>query len=194
MKKSVSLCFFAFVLIMFFTPIVNAETLSLPSDLIKAISCKTIDEVAELVLSISTNPNDLSYEKKTLSDGKQVSIYMDDVVLSSHTYNRIYGTMTEKYFNYKFSSSRPFGETIETSQDFIDTVNECTQLYGPSIRTKRTALYNAEENKRAIAWYVDELDITITVAYLYGDVSELKFPEMEIILDSGNLETDKIFE
>ena len=80
----------------------------------------------------------------------------------------------------------PFGESVDESQVYIDTVNHFQNKYGRASGTNEKEF--AEANKRIygrdyLRWKDDEKNLKIAVLYADGNVSENKSPYIEILLE-----------
>lgn len=81
---------------------------------------------------------------------------------------------------------QPFGQNIEESQTYIDTVNYFQSMYGRATGSDNEKF--AETNKRIfgrdyLRWKDDEKNLKIAVLYADGNVSENKSPYIEILLE-----------
>lgn len=190
MKSFIRFMMIATALIFFNLSISLGESAALPSFVLDAVSLTTDLNTRIDLSSIADNPESIIFELSEYKDNCYDARY-ENISLNSQMYECIRGNWLIKTDNtYKFLMTfilpRPFGETIDSCQPYIDAVNDYTNTFGYPIETRWDETNKAVYGRSSISWYSKEHDITISILYVDGDISNGEFPRIQTTLMDRN--------
>ena len=189
MKSFILVMMIAIVLTLTNLSICLGESAALPSNVLDAISLSTNPDVRIDLSSIADNPESLVFE--LIEHNGFYNADYENISLGNQMYESILGSWMLRTNNtygihITFELPRPFGETIDSCQPYIDAVNDYTKEFGYPIETMWDDSNKAVYGRRSISWYSKEHDITISILYVDGNISDGEFPIIQTTLRGGN--------
>lgn len=183
------LCLFSLVLIL--SVAVAEEDLTLPNKLMHTITHETdYDKIYQEFISHAEDPQNLDVYKKEDINKTKLYFTIEDITIDGINYDRIVadlGCVSGGYvISLEYTCS--FGEKIEDSQIFINTVNQYNDKYKPIGTNERMMAYDEHHNSVSTRWKDVDTDTTIMIRYFNGDVSELLYPTIHVHI--GNVVDD----
>ena len=80
---------------------------------------------------------------------------------------------------------QPFGQTVEESQSYIDTVNYFQSKYGRATGSSIEEIHIKQYGRDVLRWVDKEKNIVVDVVYADGNISEGKSPYIEFALSKN---------
>lgn len=158
-------------------------------DLIFSVACTNGEELYSLFCGMNQS-NNCSQEISIFNESN-ISFRIENAMYSKIEYYEVIGFSFptndgEYYSTVELKRYMPFGEKIENSDTYINTVNEYMQRFGSPQKTSIDERNKLMYKRESISWYVDEHNLTITLMYHDGDVSRSRFPELETYITEGD--------
>lgn len=189
MKRMITVLVLVILLMMCSACAEYEHALLIPDGLMHVIlNEKNYETAAEQFLSYANNSESVESEKRVYGKNKEYPRFdLDNICIDGNLYKTIsgsFGPTTDGRYSYSYTleHERPFGEKIEESTVFINTVNEYKKKYKQLPLDEVARFRDEYSNIVSFHWRDVESGAKIILEYHNGDVSEGRFPRIEIMI------------
>jgi len=157
------------------------NALTLPNELIECIiNEEDYQIIYNQFIQHSENPDNADTFIRELPNNSFMFI-IDNIIIDGVSYRSIFGTTTPTDHFIELEYECPFGEAIEDSKVFINTINAYESKYSRVELDAESKEKNRESNIASIRWIDKESKTEIEVQFKKGDIQKGELPLIRVV-------------